>query len=486
MHMLKDWRRFTSHRQLSDVQLRDPFDLETPLLNLSPHDLWTIRHACEGTQIFGTIGSGKTSGSGAAIARAYLKSGFGGLVLCAKPEERRLWERYASETGRTDDLIIVAPNAPWRFNFLDYEMRRDGGGGGITENIVALLAFVIEIIEGKQDMDSREPFWDRAMREMLRNAVDLLALAQGSISLQNIYDVIISAPQNVKQMADKEWEQHSFCAQCFLQAEARQKNRRQHHDFEVVKRYWIHNFATMAPRMRSSIVATFTSIADVLDHGMVWELLSTDITFVPELTYRSGKIIVLDFPIQEYHDLGRIIQGIIKLMFQRAILGRETDIHPRPVFLWADEAVNFISSFDYQYQAVARSARACTVYLTQNISNYYAMLGNHHKVDALLDNFSTKIFHSNMGETNRYASEIISKGWTIVKNYSTSRGENLELSQSAGGSQTIESKVLPSEFSRLKNGGPSNRLQVDAILVKNGLPWKATDEIWLPVTFTQK
>jgi len=38
----------------------------------------------------------------------------------------------------------------------------------------------------------------------------------------------------------------------------------------------------------------------------------------------------------------------------------------RPVFLWADEAQNFISDFDAEYQAVARSAGGCTVYLGQS------------------------------------------------------------------------------------------------------------------------
>jgi hypothetical protein len=36
------------------------------------------------------------------------------------------------------------------------------------------------------------------------------------------------------------------------------------------------------------------------------------------------------------------------------------------VFPWADEAQNFVTPFDAEYQAVARSAGGCTVYLTQN------------------------------------------------------------------------------------------------------------------------
>ena len=44
------------------------YDLDTPLLELGEGVKWTARHAVEGTQIFGGIGSGKTSGSGQTLA----------------------------------------------------------------------------------------------------------------------------------------------------------------------------------------------------------------------------------------------------------------------------------------------------------------------------------------------------------------------------------------------------------------------------------
>ena len=73
--------------------LLHPFAPETPLLSFtgSARDVWSIRDAFEGVQIFGAVGSGKTSGSGETIARAFLAAGFGGLVLTAKPDERELW-----------------------------------------------------------------------------------------------------------------------------------------------------------------------------------------------------------------------------------------------------------------------------------------------------------------------------------------------------------------------------------------------------------
>src|SRR5688572_16760293 len=101
-----------------------PFSLDEPLLWWSDTNPWTIRDACEGTQIFGDVGSGKTSGSGKTLAQAMLSAGFGGLVLCKKVDEAENWIQYAHETGRTEQLLIINPRQPWRFNFLDYTFQR--------------------------------------------------------------------------------------------------------------------------------------------------------------------------------------------------------------------------------------------------------------------------------------------------------------------------------------------------------------------------
>ena len=89
------------------------FDLDTTLIELHGENgagEWTVRDAVEGVQIFGGIGSGKTSGSGRMIALKYLKAGFGGLVLTVKPDEKEDWVGYARLAGREDDLIVVEPN----------------------------------------------------------------------------------------------------------------------------------------------------------------------------------------------------------------------------------------------------------------------------------------------------------------------------------------------------------------------------------------
>ena len=58
--------------------LTQKYPLNKPLIHFSESDAWTIRDACEGVQIFGAIGSGKTSGSCKSIAQSFLGNGFGG------------------------------------------------------------------------------------------------------------------------------------------------------------------------------------------------------------------------------------------------------------------------------------------------------------------------------------------------------------------------------------------------------------------------
>ncbi len=85
------------------------FDLDRPLIQISLGEQryahFTTRHAVEGIQIFGGIGSGKTSGSGKMLAKKFLENGYGGLVLTAKQDEKDLWVKYCADAGASDDVL---------------------------------------------------------------------------------------------------------------------------------------------------------------------------------------------------------------------------------------------------------------------------------------------------------------------------------------------------------------------------------------------
>lgn len=472
----------------------DPFSLDNSLLQFSnaPGDVWTLRDACAGVQIFGALGSGKTSGSGQAIAKAYLAAGFGGLILTAKPDERELWENYAKATGREEDILIFSPEASHGFNFLNYEMRRPGAGAGDTENIVRLFRYILDFAQ-QQTAGRQEPYWDNALNQLLRNAIDITAAATGKVQLSDIREIIKTAPLDPEQLKSSEWLESSFCMQSVREAMQQELTERKRRDVEAATDYWIKEFPNLAEKTRSVIVSMFTGLADTFLRGQMFDLFCNKLTIVPEMS-ETGKIIILDLPVKEYGESGRLAQVLFKYLWQKAIERRNIKTSPRPVFLWADEAQNFCASYDMQFQATARSSKACTVYLTQNLPLYYAVFGagdkGKHEADALLGNLDTKIFHANGDHvTNTWAADTIGKSWQLRTTTNTSRQDNKDQqsssSTSAGTNQSYDYDLPPGEFTKLRKGGESNGLTVDGVIFQSGRQWSLTNKGFIKIGFHQ-
>lgn len=479
MEFIKKWIRKRSNPQ---IQSNRDFDyLDKCLLKLSPVDEFTIRQACSGVQIFGETGSGKTSGSGRHIARSFLRNGFGGLVLTAKKDERALWENYCEETGRSDDLLILSPRESLRFNFMDYELKRSGDGAGLTENLVSLFTTVMEAGEKKKSK-SGEAYWTNTLKQLLRNVIDLISLAGQVLSVPLLNEVIHSAPSYPGQVSDLTWQQESQCFKLIQKARDRARQS-QENDLNITAKFWLKEFPNLAEKTRSIIVSSFTSLADSFLRGTMRELFCTSTNFTPEDCFK-GKVILLDLPVKEFADIGTYAQVLFKYQWQRSVERREVKDNTLPVFLWADEAQFFYHKGDQSFQTTARSARACTVYLTQNLPNYLSAIGdnNRSEIDSFLGNLSTKIFHCNGdAKTNEYAANVFSKDLNYRANFSArqSQGQGVNLNSN------IDFQVQPIEFSRLSKGGPENEFRVQALIFQGGRNWKATNTNYLPTTFRQ-
>lgn len=465
-----------------------------PLLSFtgSQADVWTLRDACAGVQIFGALGSGKTSGSGQAIAKTFLASGFGGLVLTAKPDERQLWEHYAAATGRSQDIVIFKPGGQHQFNFLNYEMKRPGEGAGDTENLVRLFRYVLDVAT-QQSSGNQAPFWDYALNQLLRNSIDITAIASGGVGLRDIREVIKSAPLYPEQLQSPEWCENSFCMFLIEKALSRELSPSKRRDLESASDYWKIEFPNLNEKTRSIIVSMFTGLADTFLRGQMFDLFCNKLTIVPEFS-ETGKIIILDLPVKEYGESGRLAQVLFKYMWQKAIERRNVQESPRPVFLWADEAQNFCASYDMQFQATARSAKACTVYLTQNLPNYYAAFGSgdkgKHEADALLGNLDTKIFHANGDNvTNTWAADTIGRSWQRHTSFNTNTNYQQTGQQNSGGAGTNESYdyiIPPTEFTTFRKGGEPNGLVVDGVIFQSGRRFSNTGASYTRVAFSQR
>lgn len=473
------------------------YDLDTPLLQIPiPNSLpavWTARNAVEGVQIFGGIGSGKTSGSGRTLALKYLNAGYGGLVLTAKPDEKQLWEEYCAEAKRSFDLIILEPGLGNTFNFLEYESSYSEHGKNPTQNITDLLKTVIQAGEADKGGSKDDRFWESALDLLLSNVIDLCQLAYGKVTIQKLYDIVQTLPkegQAADENGNSAYDRAMKAAranvakqvQPWVDAQsAETKELFLDDDFyneEVGKaipdarlltsvgQFFTNTYRNVTDKTRSIIDFSFSAFLYGLLQEPVYSLFcNKPSTVTPEVCLQS-KIILINLPVKTYQKVGRNCQIMFKYIWQRAMERRDISSNGLPVFLWADESQNFLHEHDAIHQATARSSRIITTYISQNLPNYLASMGGNNsdeRVQSFIGTLATKIFHANADiETNKYSSELIGDGEFEKVTRTVTLGKEPTESQQI--SIEYDRKVRPAQFVQLKTGGPSNRFKTEGYI----------------------
>jgi hypothetical protein len=294
---MKFWNRPTSPRPE-----QQPFHPQTILRDWGNGHAFRLSDALTGVCCFGATGSGKTSGPAKHLAYGYLAAGFGGLVLCAKKEERRQWEQWAAETGRTADLVIIDASGTWRFNFLDWEASRPEEGGGLSINIVNLLDEIATAISGASEGgDGNNKFWEDALHHMNTNLVELPLLAGLEVSLPLLRSIVTSAPLSPEQANDPAWKASSACAAIVAEADktTAKADEQTRADFAECRDYWMKEFPNLSEKTRSIISLTFSMLVRPLITRPLRKVFATDTNITPEATF-DGKVIICGIPVQEY------------------------------------------------------------------------------------------------------------------------------------------------------------------------------------------
>jgi len=439
--------------------------------------MWTLRDSFEGTLITGSSGSGKTSCTGKALAYSFLKTPMmGGLVLTAKAEETDNWIGYAKACGREDDLIVFNAESGHCLDAFHYEWKRPGRGAGDLESIIDLFSTLMAI--GKKDSGhSHDPFWERGTEKNMRAAIKLLDLAGESISITNIDRLMKSLPTRIGEYQEEAWQKESFCASLTKQITERQDSltAAQWNDIKIVTDYFFEQWPAFDERPRSSLEMTWSGLADKFLYSPFDRLFcSGKCTFLPEMATHQGKIVIVDFPLLEYgHETGRLINALVKLVFQRAFLRRNLAESANPVFIWQDEFQYFVTRRDNAFQQTCRSARVAVVCLTQNILNLSEELGEQQpgsKTKAFLGNLMLKISHQqNCSDTNLYAAELIGKQYRYLDSYNSDATGGA----SFGAAQQLVYNVEPMVFSQLAKPDGLNPIST-AIVYQGGKSFNAT------------
>lgn len=252
-------------------------NLDTPLLQLSAHDNFTLRDACAGVHVFGGIGSGKASGSGKMLAGGCLRAGLGGLVTAVKPDEVQRWQRHAREHGREPSLILFDENEG--FNFLGYEMARRGRHwhcGGMPDAYPG---------SGEESQPPRQASaGEKPSGKMLRGKCCAMRYRR-SLPVT----VVDRAARHPKVPLPR-------------QALAEAIN------------FWAESCVAIPEKTRGNIVISVTTVLDRFKHGRLNRIFCGSTTIVPELTFH-GAVIVLAMPTLTWNEDGIVAQQIFKYMW---------------------------------------------------------------------------------------------------------------------------------------------------------------------------
>jgi hypothetical protein len=306
-------------------------------------------------------------------------------------------------------------------------------------------------------------------------------LAGERISIASIDRVIKSLPSHPQEYEEVAWQNTSYCAQLIAQVRARQDSLSadQWSDLDFATQYIFTKWPNFDERPRSSLEMTWSGMADKFLFNPFNRLFcSGQCTFTPEMTTHAGKIVICDFPLLEYgHETGRLINVILKLIFQRAWLRRDLKESPNPVFLWQDEFQYFVTRRDNFFQQTCRGSRVCNVCLTQNILNLSEELGEAQpgsKTKSFLGNLSIKIFHQqNDIDTCNYAADQIGKEYRYIDNFNAGSSDQNHSHSGFGASRQLAHIVEPVVFTGLTKPDAAQPL-AQAIVYQSGKTFNAT------------
>lgn len=468
--------------------------LDAVVMRWNANDPLTRRQLLNGgILVMGRPGSGKSSSSGAMLARSIVADPKScALILASKPEDALFWEQVYALQKR--ELLVVSPKG-LQCNMLDYLVKR----GADSREIVSFITVSAEVLGGDNRSGGEHgKFFENEEKRFLIHAVEILRQAGVAISAPRIQNFITSAAQAPEQLASDAWREQSQNQALRTASVKKGKSEREKHDFELARDAWIKEWPFMADKTRSGILACILDKLFYFNSGIGREALSTETTCSPDDLLR-GKSILVNYPPSELGDSGALVSSCWKYLTQKAILARTFKPGDYYNIIWCDEAYQFTTSFDQTYANSSRSYGGAMVYLVQSRDSFYSALGKNKAAFAngLIGAFAHKIFHSlGSPEDAEWASSLLGRqretafGGSILPpkdsfdaafGHLWGRGD-VNTSFNESWQPVLQPRVFLG--GGLRCGGPENNYLADAIVVRSE-PF-ANNQNWIHATFSQR
>ena len=416
---------------------------------------WTLDDFWKNCAVFGQPGSGKT----VALLNTFLegmlatskksKLPASGAILDPKGEFRGPIQTLARRYKRERDLVIFNP-ASWAehgrtarsiaYNPLDCA----DDGLEIAARIVAAGRLAGGIV-------SNDTFFIDSARTFLRHSVEFIRAGKPN-DPPSFLDLRRLATDPTGDEADDSFYLELSRAILSRHADAASTPTAVIDAISYFEGEW----RRMPDRQRGGVIGSITQIIDEFSVEPFRSMMSGRSTITIANIIDSGKILYVDLPIAERPRMAMLVNGLIKLEFQREILRRVGK--ERPSFFFCDEFPVVWSSSgngggDADFFALSRASRHANIIAAQNISAFYKKADNKDEARNFLGNTATKLFLRNTEtETNDWASRLFGERSEITigahesASFDDSARRNLT---NFGRSLSMARNVPPEAFSEL-------------------------------------
>jgi hypothetical protein len=469
------------------------------LIHLGPakDDLLLLGQAFANILIFGQVGSGKTTGIGAALAYSLLlhhsRPGF--FVACQKPDEAERWLRYSRQCGRFNDVIHVKPGGRHTIDILDFETSCHGGG---VEQAESLLGIIMEVANRNKTRNSADSFWPESAQRQMRFAMMIIRMAGIACGLRELMMFCMSLPTTPEQLKDPKWRKDSFAVNCLLGASENFPN---DPTLEMAGEWLVKEWPELSDKTRSIIQSVTLTTLDKLLTSQFADLLNGETTFRPEEVLRDGKIVIWDCPGSVY-GLPAILSTVsMKVLFQRACMRRDLSKQCRPFVLWTDEAANFcVPDVDAMFLSQSRQFKCICVNIVQNIPLIVTALGGNdtarNQAHAWISNHSLIVGAANSDpETNKHLSALAGEERETLYGGSSGGMQQFDLlddfmgiptsNVTANWNQTFRPALPPERFLDLAKGGKESGFIQQAYVFQSGRKF-SNGKTWIKGAWKQK
>lgn len=474
----------------------DPLD--TPFLVAADgEELLDDRRLCQGgVLVTGTSGAGKSSGVIATLLRVAMARGFGMLLVAPKPGDAAAYMRIAADEGRTADVLVLDATATHRVSFFDTLLKSPGDPASQAQQAAAGFDQFLQVAGRNQQQGGGDDgkFWQESYTRLVRCSIHLLILAGQPVTPTALLRLIHDVPRSGKELRDPRWRQGHLCG-LLAAAHATAGANGWTADFHALSDYFLVELVKLSPRTRSVVTAMVTGASDSLVRGIGAAVFGTHSTFDLGEAVAANRIVIVDFPLAAWGELGRMVGTGMKYLVQREALKRPVAADTMPFLVVIDECQMYTTDFDWEFVSIARSFRCPMVLATQGIESLRSLFAGDqgiNKVNALVGNLGTHFACLPTWETAKWVTEQLGKRKEMFAGGSVSLagdwpgGETDAPPRQATGSysQQYAEELRPEHLMDFRTGGGADGM-VDALIVQSGRRF-GNGKRYRPVTFQQR